>query len=216
MTTPRQQGRIERTLAVILAAGVRRREFLALTGGVMAAIPFASRYSRADKINRLGVLQPGAPPEPLLDALEKRLRELGYIEGKNLIIEKRWAEGRLDRLKILAAELVSSKVDVITTLSTSAVLAARSVTTTIPIVFTAVGDPVGAGVVRARRVADLTSGRIDSYRAMRWTGSNGNGCWIDEAVRIDVIRQYTQQCRRIFVGDELIIDCCGRLIRRRQ
>jgi putative tryptophan/tyrosine transport system substrate-binding protein len=79
--------------------------------------------------------------------MRERLRELGYQEGRNLFLVFRWAEGRLDRLGTLAAELVESKVDVMTTLSTPAALAARNATTTIPIVFTAVGDPVGAGVV---------------------------------------------------------------------
>ena len=99
------------------------------------------------KIWRLGILQPGAPPEPLVEAIRQRLRELGYIEGRNILLEYRWAQGKLDRLTDLATELVGSKVDVITTLSTPAALAARNATTTIPIVFTAVGDPVGAGVV---------------------------------------------------------------------
>jgi putative tryptophan/tyrosine transport system substrate-binding protein len=75
------------------------------------------------------------------------LRELGYIDGRNIVFEYRWAEGKLDRLTDLARELVGSKVDVITTLSTPAALGARNATTIIPIVFTAVGDPVGSGVV---------------------------------------------------------------------
>jgi putative tryptophan/tyrosine transport system substrate-binding protein len=96
---------------------------------------------------RLAVLQPGAPPEPLVEAFRQRLRELGYVEGRNLVLEYRWAEGKLDRLADLARELSGLKVDVITTMSTPAALAARNATATIPIVFTAVGDPVGAGVV---------------------------------------------------------------------
>jgi putative tryptophan/tyrosine transport system substrate-binding protein len=101
----------------------------------------------AAKIWRLGILQPGAPPEPLVDSLRQRLNELGYSEGHNIAYEYRWAEGKLERLTELAKELVDSKVDVITTLSTPAAIAAQKATQTIPIVFTGVGDPVGSGVV---------------------------------------------------------------------
>jgi putative ABC transport system substrate-binding protein len=127
---------------------MRRRDFIALVGGTVAAWPLAARAQQpAGRIWRLGILQPGAPPDPLVEAIRQRLRELGYIEGRNIVFEYRWAEGKLDRLTDLARELVGSKVDVITTLSTPAALAARNTTTTIPIVFTAVGDPVGSGVV---------------------------------------------------------------------
>ena len=126
---------------------MRRREFIALLGSA-AAWPFAAHAQQpAGKILRLAVLQPGAPPEPLVEAFRQRLRELGYVEGRNLVLEYRWAEGKLDRLADLARELSGLKVDVITTMSTPAALAARNATATIPIVFTAVGDPVGAGVV---------------------------------------------------------------------
>jgi ABC-type uncharacterized transport system substrate-binding protein len=128
---------------------MRRREFIAVLGAAIAW-PFAfteARGQRVGKVRHLGILQPGAAPEPLVEAMRDRLRELGYREGQDLVIEIRWAEGKLDRLDGLAAELVGSKVDVITTLSTPAALAARNATTIIPIVFTGVGDPVGAGVV---------------------------------------------------------------------
>jgi putative ABC transport system substrate-binding protein len=124
-----------------------RREFITLLGGA-AAWPLAARGQQpASKVWRLGILQPGAPPEPLVEAIRERLRELGYVEGRNVVLEYRWAEGKLDRLTELATELAASKVDVITALSTPAALAARTATRTIPIVFTGVGDPVGAGVV---------------------------------------------------------------------
>jgi putative tryptophan/tyrosine transport system substrate-binding protein len=127
---------------------MKRREFITLLGGAAIAWPLAARAQRGDsKVWRLGVLQPGAPPEPLVEAMRQRLAQLGYVEGRNIVLEYRWAEGKLDRLAGLATELVSSRVDVITALSTPAALAARSATRTIPIVFTGVGDPVGAGVV---------------------------------------------------------------------
>jgi putative tryptophan/tyrosine transport system substrate-binding protein len=126
---------------------MKRREFVTLLGGA-AAWPLAARAQQpAGRIWRLGILQPGAPPEPLVEAIRQRLRELGYIEGRSIVLEYRWAEGKLERLTDLARDLVASKVDVITTMSTPAALAARNATTTIPIVFTAVGDPVGSGVV---------------------------------------------------------------------
>jgi putative tryptophan/tyrosine transport system substrate-binding protein len=131
-----------------MASYIRRRKFLATLGGAGVAWPLAARAQQpAGRIWRLGILQPGAPPEPLVEAIRQRLRELGYIEGRNIVLEYRWAEGKLERLTDLARDLVASKVDVITTLSTPAALAARNATTTIPIVFTAVGDPVGSGVV---------------------------------------------------------------------
>src|SRR3984885_5433932 len=127
---------------------MRRREFITLLGGAPALWPFAVHaQTSTGKLHRLGILQPGAPPEPLVDAIRQRMQELGYSEGRNIAFEYRWAEGKLDRLTELAMELVGLKVDVITTLSTPAAIAARKATTTIPIVFAGVGDPVGSGVV---------------------------------------------------------------------
>jgi putative tryptophan/tyrosine transport system substrate-binding protein len=126
---------------------MRRREFITLLSGA-ATWPLTARAQRpAPKVRRLGILQPGAPPEPLVEGMLERLREMGFVEGRNIVLEYRWAEGKLDRLTELATELVTSQVDAITTLSTPVALAARRATTTIPIVFTGVGDPVGAGVV---------------------------------------------------------------------
>jgi len=129
---------------------VRRRDFIKVIAGLAAAWPLAVRaQTPAGKIYRVGILQPGKPPEPLVEALRERLKELGYREGHNITYEYRWAEGKNERLVELAKELVDVKVDVITTLSTPAALAAKNVTKTIPIVFTGVGDPVGAGVVQS-------------------------------------------------------------------
>ena len=129
---------------------MRRRDFIKVIAGLAAAWPLAARaQTPAGKIYRVGILQPGKPPEPLVEALRERLKELGYREGHNIAYEYRWAEGKNERLVELAKELVDVKVDVITTLSTPAALAAKNVTKTIPIVFTGVGDPVGAGVVHS-------------------------------------------------------------------
>jgi putative tryptophan/tyrosine transport system substrate-binding protein len=125
---------------------MRRREFITLIGGA-AAWPLAARAEQPRKVWRLGVLQPGAPPEPLLEAVRDGVRELGYMEGRDIVLEVRWAEGKHDRLAGLAAELVGLKVDVIYAFTTPPALAARRATTTIPIVFSGVGDPVGSGLV---------------------------------------------------------------------
>src|SRR5262249_22659365 len=85
------------------------------------------------------------PALPYHDEFQRGLRELGYVEGRNIIIEYRFADGKFDRLSALAAELVQLDVDVIVSVVTQASLAAKNATRTIPIVFVSVGDPVGAG-----------------------------------------------------------------------
>ena len=110
---------------------------------------------------RIGYLSPGsATPGPLAyhDEFQRGLRELGYVEGKNIIIEYRFADGKFDRLADLAMELVKLHVDVIVSVVTQASLAAKNATSTIPIVMVSVGDPVGAGLVAslARPGANMT------------------------------------------------------------
>ena len=127
---------------------MRRREFIRLFSSAVVAWPLTALAQKpAAKIWRLGILQPGAPPDPLVDTLQERLKELGYSEGHNIAYEYRWAEGKPQRLTELAKELVDLKVDVITAFSTPAAIAAQEATQTIPIVFAGVGDPVGSGVV---------------------------------------------------------------------
>jgi putative ABC transport system substrate-binding protein len=103
------------------------------------------------KISRIGYLSAIAgdlkKPGPLGDAFRQGLLELGYVEGKNIAIEYRYAEGKIERLSDLASDLVNLWVDVIFATSTPATFAARSATKTIPIVFTNIGDPVGVGLV---------------------------------------------------------------------
>jgi putative ABC transport system substrate-binding protein len=124
-----------------------RRDFITLVIGA-ALWPLAARAQQPiGKIRHLGVLLPGPPTSSLGNATRDRLRELGYTEGRDVILETRWAEGKLERLTELAAELASLKVDAIITFSTPAAIAARKATVTIPIIFVNVGDPVGAGVV---------------------------------------------------------------------
>src|SRR5919197_6067737 len=98
------------------------------------------------KIPRIGILRPGSPPDSNIDGFRQGLRELGYVEGQNIFLEYRWVD-REDRLLDLARELVQLKVDVILTGSTPAAVAAKEATKTIPIVFGAVSDPIGVGLV---------------------------------------------------------------------
>jgi putative ABC transport system substrate-binding protein len=131
-----------------MAIHIRRREFIVTLGGAAVVWPLAVRAQQPIvKIRHLGVLLPGPPASSLGNATWDRLHELGYTEGRDTILETRWAEGKLERLTELAAELASLKVDAIITFSTPAAIAARKATLTIPIIFVYVGDPVGAGVV---------------------------------------------------------------------
>src|SRR5262245_3616829 len=124
---------------------MRRREFITLLGGA-AAWPLAARAQQDGKLPRLGILSPGRSelPEPgvtMLDAFVQGLHELGYAEGRNLILERRYAEWRPERLRELAAELAGAGVDVIVAFATPAARAAKQATSAIPIV--AVAVPVG-------------------------------------------------------------------------
>src|SRR6266567_9609029 len=134
---------------------MKRREFITLLGGA-AAWPLAARAQQPKKIPRIGVLWPNPPAT--FDFMRQGLKDFGYVEGQNVAFEFRWAEGRLDQLSELAAELVRLQVDVIVTLAPQATLAAKQATQTIPIVFVAMGDPIASGVVPslARPGANLT------------------------------------------------------------
>jgi putative ABC transport system substrate-binding protein len=127
----------------------RRRLVLALLAGALAA-PLASFAQQPAKIARIGFLSPASPAggwDTRLQAFRDGLRELGYVEGKNLQLEVRWGEGKLERLPTLAAELVQLKVDVIVAASSPSVVAASHATRTIPIVMPLSSDPVGDGLV---------------------------------------------------------------------
>jgi putative ABC transport system substrate-binding protein len=125
--------------------GMKRREFMKLLGGAMAGWPIAARAQQRVRNVRIGVL--GTSPLPPLQRLFRKLPEYGYVEGRNLRLEMRFAEGRDDRYPALAAELVALPVDVIVTWGTPAALAAKQATTTIPIVMGSIADPVSVGVV---------------------------------------------------------------------
>jgi len=123
---------------------VDRRTFLAGTGAVLLAAPLAAEAQQAGKVARIGLLSLNLVPNRHLgEAFRQGLRDLGYVEGRNVVIEYRDAEGKPERLPALAAELVALKVDVIVTGGgTPPALAAKQATKTIPIVFSSVPDPV--------------------------------------------------------------------------
>ena len=127
----------------------RRRLVLALGAGALAA-PLASfAQQKAAKVTRIGFLGPASASvfASWVEELRAGLRDLGYVEGKNILIEFRWADGKYERLPGLAAELVQLKVDVIVAATSPAVQAVQKATTNIPIIMVAAGDPVGSGFV---------------------------------------------------------------------
>ena len=127
----------------------RRRLLIALGAGALAAPLAAFAQQKPGKVARIGFLDATSASgfASRLEILRAGLRDLGYVEGKNIIIESRWAEAKYERLPGMALELVGLKVDVIVAAAPPAVHAAQKATTTIPIVFAAVGDPVGSGFV---------------------------------------------------------------------
>jgi putative tryptophan/tyrosine transport system substrate-binding protein len=128
-----------------------RREFITLLGGVVAAWPFAAMAQQPHKLPTIGYLGPNTRSldSQRLVAFLERLRALGWIEGRTIDIDYRWAEGRNERLAEFAAEFVRRNVSVIVTSATPPTVAAKQATSAIPIVFASVGDPVGAGVVES-------------------------------------------------------------------
>jgi putative ABC transport system substrate-binding protein len=128
---------------------MRRRDFIPLLGGAMVAWPLAVRAQQPAKIPRIGLLSPFSPSATALwhQAFRQGLRDLGWVEGKNISIEYRYAEGRHDRLADLASDLVRLKVDIIVTAVTADALAAKHATRDIPIVMASAGDPVATGLV---------------------------------------------------------------------
>jgi putative ABC transport system substrate-binding protein len=157
-----------------------RREFITLVGGAAASVPLTARAQQPAKIPTIGFLSVSTPAGwgPWVAAFVQRLRELGWIEGRTVAIEVRWAEGRSERYAEIAAELVRLKVDVIVT-GGAAVPAAKQATSVIPIVFALANNPVGSGIVASlsrpggnvtglsMQSADLTGKRLELLREVR-------------------------------------------------
>jgi putative tryptophan/tyrosine transport system substrate-binding protein len=161
---------------------MRRREFITLLGGVAATAsmswPHASRAQQNSKPRTIGFMSGGAPAaeSTWVAAFVERLRELGWIEGRNIAIEYRWAEGQFERLAEFAAELVRQNVDIIVADGTVAAIAAKQATAKIPVVFPIAGDPVAnklvASLVRpggnvtglSIQAVDLAAKRLELFR----------------------------------------------------
>jgi putative ABC transport system substrate-binding protein len=125
---------------------IKRREFIGLiTGGAAAAWPLAVGAQQNERVRTIGIL--ASQPLPPIQRFARKLRDYGYIEGQNLRLVSRFAEGRDDRYPVMAAELATLPVDLIVTMGTPAALAAKQATKTIPVVMGAIGDPVSVGIV---------------------------------------------------------------------
>ena len=130
---------------------MNRRTFLCGRTLGMLSVPLAAEAQETGKVYRIGTIWPGRPDpasEIVLRAFRERLQELGYVDGR-IIFERRWAEGRLERLQELVQDLIAANVDVIVAWSTPAVAAAKRVTTTTPIVMAASGDADATGLVQS-------------------------------------------------------------------
>ena len=157
---------------------MNRREIMSLIGAMAATWPSALRAQQLGKLPTIGFFGPTTPAaaRQWVDAFLQRLHELGWIEGRTVAIEYRWAEGRSERFAEIAAEFVRLKVNVIVTGGTAAVIAAKQATSAIPIVFGTAGDPVSLGLVASlarpggnvtglsNQSVDLVAKRIDLLR----------------------------------------------------
>ena len=185
---------------------MRRRTFITLLGGAAAAWPLASRAQQMVNLPAVGFLGAGSPAtaDVWLSAFMSRLRELGWIEGRNINVDVRWAEGRNDRSADIAAEFVRLKVDVIVTYSSEHTQIAKQATSTIPIVFALAADPVGSGLVAnlarpggnltglSAQNVDLTGKRFELLReivpGLRRLAVLFNGNNPTATIEIDIVR----------------------------
>ena len=181
-----------------------RRTFLAGTGALLLAAPLAAEAQSAKKVYRIGYLSAGSAPANLAKGpFHQGLYDLGYVEGRDFVIEYRWAEGHPERLPELAADLVRAHVDVIVTEGTPATYAAMQATKTIPIVFAAAGDVVEKGIVASfvrpgGNVTGLTFqlGSLKRYQLLKEAAPRvGRGIYLydpDSNPRDVVARQVSQ------------------------
>jgi putative ABC transport system substrate-binding protein len=168
---------------------VKRREFIALLGGAAAAWPLGARAQELAKLPTIGFLGANTPASQSqwTAAFVQRLRELGWSEGRNIVIAYRWADGRADRSAEIAAEFAQLKVDVIATSGTPMALAAKRATSTTPIVFATAGDPVGTGLVPS----------------LAHPGGNVTGLSVQQidlgSKRVELLRELVPDLRRLAV-----------------
>jgi putative ABC transport system substrate-binding protein len=183
---------------------MRRREFITIVGGAIAW-PLAARAQQPGKLPTIGYMGQGTPAAEAkrVAAFVGRLRELSWIEGRTVAIDYRWTEGRSDLAADIAGEFARRKVDIIVTSGTPLITAAKQVTTSIPIVFTAAGDPVGSGLVASLArpggnitglsvlATDLAGKRLDLLRqlvpGLRRVAIMGN---VDNPVIVQELSEY--------------------------
>ena len=155
---------------------IGRRELLAALGGAAAAWPLAARAQQA-QVRRIGILMPFAEDHPVgqarLVAFVQGLQQLGWTDGRNVRIDYRWSAGDADRLRKLAMELIALGPDVVMAFTSAAVTPLRQVTSTVPIVFAVVADPVGAGYVESLA---RPGGNVTGFAAQEYAVS---GKWIE-------------------------------------
>jgi putative ABC transport system substrate-binding protein len=170
-------------------AQLKRREFITLLGGTATMGPLAVRAEQRARLPIIGFLGPGTPLAwgQWVAAFVQRLHEHGWIEGRTVAIEYRWAEGRSERYAEIASEFVRLNVDVIVTAGTPPVLAAKNATAVIPIIFASSGDPVRTGLVAS----------------LARPGSNVTGLSIQQAdlvgKRLEILREVVPDLRRLAV-----------------
>ena len=162
---------------------MRRRDFIASIGGAAIGWPLAA-HAQQPKLPTIGFLGPltSSAMSRWTAAFVQRLRELGWIEGRTIVIEYRWGEGRSERFPEIVAEFVRLKVSVIVTGGTAAVIAAKQATSVIPIIFGSVADPVGTGLVAslARPGGNVTglSNQSPDLPGKLWAHFHPNAIWI--------------------------------------
>ena len=186
------QTRLAATSLAVSSSALRRRDVVTLLGAAAAAVlalPRAAGAQQPAKVPTVGFLGAATPTiwSAWVSAFLQRMRELGWIDGHNMMVEYRWAEGREDRYADFAAEFVRRKVDVIVTAGTPAVLAVMKETSTIPIVFAAAGDPVRTGLVTslARPGGNVTG------LSNQQTDLGG--------VKLDLMREVVPRLRRVAI-----------------
>src|SRR5579863_1257701 len=150
---------------------MQRREFITLLGSTVAGWPVVSRAQQSDRVRRIGALMSYAESDPegqaRLAAFRESLRSLGWIEGRNINIETRWAKGSPESIQRFAKELIALKLDVILSATTPTTALLRQQTLIIPIVFANVSDPVGSGFVASlSRPGGNTTGFINLEASM--------------------------------------------------
>ena len=156
-----------------MAIEIGRRQLISALGGAAVAWPLAARAQQMGKVPRIGILNPGPSDNPAAGAFYKGLQELGYTEGQNIAIERRYGEWNSNRFHQLAAELVRLNVDVIVVMSTSSARAAKQATSIIPIVVASMADPVGDELVAslAQPGGNITGDHL------HWPGVNCQTLW---------------------------------------